>query len=218
MNDLLIRRLAPDDSVDDLTNLLHRAFAPLGRMGLACGCVAQSVATTAARIARGTCFVALRQSRIVGTVTVEAPDAHSDCAWYRRPRTASVHQFAVEPGVQHHGCGTRLLTTAQRWAAARGCHELALDTPQRAAHLVVRGAWLSSCRRIPACRQVVSQRRAGQGLRLRRAGAHDRRRHLGCPASHVRRRPLPGALTQCHHEPPPLPGSPRWWPRDGCSR
>ena len=138
LNDLLIRHLAPDDSVDELTALLHRAFAPLGRMGLTCSCVAQSVATTAARIARGTGFVALRHARIVGTVTVEAPDARSDCAWYRRPGTASVHQFAVEPGVQHLGCGTLLLAQAHHWAAARGCRELALDTPQRAAHLV---AW-----------------------------------------------------------------------------
>ncbi len=134
--DLLIRRLASDDSIDDITHLLHRAFAPLGRMGLACGCVAQSAATTAARIARGTCFVALQGRRIVGTVTLERPDPASDCAWYRRPRTASAHQFAVEPGVQHHGFGTQLLDAAEQWAVAQGCNEIALDTPRRARHLV----------------------------------------------------------------------------------
>jgi GNAT superfamily N-acetyltransferase len=136
LNDLLIRRLEPTDSVDELTALLHRAFAPLGRMGLTCSCIAQSAATTALRVARGTCFVALRGRRIVGTVTVERPDPAHACAWYRRPQTASAHQFAVEPGVQHHGCGTRLLEAAQDWAATQACTELALDTPQRARHLV----------------------------------------------------------------------------------
>ena len=138
MSDLLIRRLSPEDSLEDITALLHRAFAPLGRLGLTCSCIAQSTATTASRIARGTCFVALHGRRIVGTVTVERPDPAHECAWYRRPRTASVHQLGVEPELQQRGCGTQLLRVAERWAAAQGCDELALDTPRRARHLV---AW-----------------------------------------------------------------------------
>jgi GNAT superfamily N-acetyltransferase len=138
LTDLLIRRLAPDDSLDELTALLHRAFAPLGLMGLTCSCIAQSAATTALRVARGTCFVALHGRRIVGTLTMEGPDPANECAWYRRSRTASAHQFAVEPGDQHQGCGAQLLEAAQDWATAQGCTELALDTPERAHHLV---AW-----------------------------------------------------------------------------
>ena len=136
VTDLLIRALAPTDSLDELTALLHRAFAPLGRMGLTCGCIAQSVATTALRAARGTCFVALQGRRLVGTVTVERPDPANECARYRRPRTASAHQFGVEPGVQQRGFGTHLLGAAEQWAAAQGYTELALDTPRRARHLV----------------------------------------------------------------------------------
>ena len=138
MTDLLIRRLASEDSLEEITDLLHRAFAPLGRMGLTCGCIAQSAATTAARIARGTCFVALQGRRIVGTVTIERPDPAHEFTWYRRPRTASAHQLGVEPGLQHQGCGTHLLDVAERWSAAQGYEEFALDTPQRAQHLV---AW-----------------------------------------------------------------------------
>ena len=33
MIDVAIRRLQPGDSLDELTALLHRAFAPLGRSG-----------------------------------------------------------------------------------------------------------------------------------------------------------------------------------------
>ena len=136
LTDLLIRALAPTDSFDELTALLHRAFAPLARMGLTCGCIAQSAATTALRAARGTCFVALQGRRIVGTLTVERPDPAHELAWYRRPRTASAHQFGVEPGAQHRGLGTQLLDEAERWAGTQGYTELALDTPRRARHLV----------------------------------------------------------------------------------
>jgi GNAT superfamily N-acetyltransferase len=158
VTDLLIRRIAPDDSVDELTALLHRAFAPLGRMGLTCSCIAQSAATTALRVARGTCFVALHGRRIVGTLTVERPDPGHECAWYRRPRTASAHQFAVEPGDQHRGYGTQLLEVAQGWATAHGCTELALDTPERARHLV---AWY----RAHGFALVGSYRHAGKAYR-----------------------------------------------------
>jgi GNAT superfamily N-acetyltransferase len=136
LTDLLIRRLAPEDSLDELTALLHHAFAPLGRMGLTCSCIAQTSATTARRIARGTCFVALQGRRLVGTVTLERPDPASDCAWYRQSRTASAHQLGVEPGAQRRGCGTALLQRAEQWAAEHGYAELALDTPRRARHLV----------------------------------------------------------------------------------
>ena len=158
LSDLLIRRLASDDSLDELTDLLHRAFAPLGRMGLTCSCIAQSVATTASRIARGTCFVALQGRRLVGTATFERPDPAHECAWYRRPRTASVHQLGVEPGLQHQGCGTQLLRVAERWAAAQGCNELALDTPRRARHLV---AWYEAHGFTP----VDDVRHPGRGYR-----------------------------------------------------
>jgi len=136
LNDLRIRLLAQDDSLDALTALLHRAFAPLGSMGLACDAVAQSAATTAARTRRGACFVALRGARIVGTVTTEMPALTQACPRYRRPGTMSLHQFAIEPDEQRRGWGTQLLRVAQRWAALRDCSELALDTPRRASHLL----------------------------------------------------------------------------------
>jgi GNAT superfamily N-acetyltransferase len=158
LQDTRIRLLTEADSLADLTALLHRAFAPLGAMGLDCDSATQSAATTAARARRGACFVALRGADIVGTVTAEMPDPANECAWYRRPRTLSLHQFAVEPGAQHHGLGTLLLQVAQRWAGVRGCRELALDTPQRATHLV---AWYEA----HGFRRVARLQHAGKRYR-----------------------------------------------------
>jgi len=136
MKRIHVRRLQPGDSLEDLTALLHRAFGPLGRMGLACACVDQSLEVTRSRIARGECFVALADDHLVGTLTIERPDRRSECALYRRPDVASVHQFAVEPLAQGLGCGDALLQFAQRWALEQGYSELALDTPSLATHLL----------------------------------------------------------------------------------
>jgi len=136
MKSIEVRPLRPSDSLDELTALLHRAFGPLGRLGLPCTCVGQSVEVTRQRARRGQCYVAVAGDRLVGTMTLEAPDSGSDCATYRRSTVASLHQFAVDPMVQGLGCGEAMLQFAQRRARDLGYCTLALDTPSRAAHLV----------------------------------------------------------------------------------
>jgi GNAT superfamily N-acetyltransferase len=132
-----LRRFDPTrDSFDALTTMLHRAFERLGTMGLNCTCVAQSAAVTRSRASRGDCYVAVCDERTVGTMTLYAPDRESPCELYRRDDIASLRQFGVEPAWQARGIGTLLLAFADHWAATRGYAELALDTPQPAAHLV----------------------------------------------------------------------------------
>lgn len=131
-----IRRLVPGDSLDELTSMLHRAFSPLGRQGLNCTGVNQSVEMTAQRARLGECFVAVCDGRIVGTVTLQDPKRYGECQWYRHSDVASLHQFAVDPRVQGTGCGKALLRVATRWASERHYHELALNTPAPASHLM----------------------------------------------------------------------------------
>jgi GNAT superfamily N-acetyltransferase len=132
-----LRRFDPaHDSFDALTGMLHRAFARLGEMGLNCTCVDQSVALTRSRAMRGDCYVAVCDGRIVGTMTLYAPEPDSPCELYRHGEIASLRQFGVEPAWQARGIGTLLLAFADHWAATRGYAELALDTPQPAAHLI----------------------------------------------------------------------------------
>lgn len=131
-----IRGIEAGDSLDELTSLLHRAFGQLNRMGLQCTCVDQSVELTDRRARRGDCFVALDGGRIVGTMTLEAPGFGSGCPWYRRAEVASLHQLAVDPSHQGLGVGKALLQAAEGWARKHGYHELALDTPAAATHLI----------------------------------------------------------------------------------
>lgn len=134
--ELTIREWRAADSLEDLTNLLHRAYAPLGAMGLNFTAVNQSVDETASRIRYGTCFVAVLEGKIVGTVTVEPPYSESTCQLYRRPEVAAAHQFAVEPEMQKSGIGALLLKYAETWAAEQGSKVLGIDTAEPAAHLV----------------------------------------------------------------------------------
>ena len=132
-----LRRFDPArDSFVALTALLHRAFAPLGAAGLNCTCVDQTVEITRSRVTRGDCYVAVCEGRLVGTMTLYAPQRDSACELYRRDDLASLRQFAVEPMWQARGIGTLLIALADHWAATRGYAELALDTPQPAAHLI----------------------------------------------------------------------------------
>jgi GNAT superfamily N-acetyltransferase len=137
MNAIGIRRISPDDSLEDLTGMLHRAFGPLGRQGLDCIGVDQTVDVTRRRVRLGDCFVAVVDGRVVGTITLHAHDRASPVRWYRKPTVASIHQFAVDPSHQGTGVGQALLRTAENWARCRQYLELALDTPQRAQHLCV---------------------------------------------------------------------------------
>jgi GNAT superfamily N-acetyltransferase len=143
-----IRPLSPSDSIDALTALLHRAYAPLGAMGLNYTAVDQSVDTTARRFADGHGFVAEQGGVVVGTVVVngprnadETPDARV-CAWYLRRDVAHLHQLGVEPALQGRGIGNALIAACERWAAGEGFRAIALDTAMPATHLRQRYAAL----------------------------------------------------------------------------
>ena len=136
-----IRLLAARDSLEALTELLHRAYAPLVARGLNLTVGTQPVATTQRRIAEGQCFVAEQRGRIVGTVTVCGPyDLHSS-PWaagvpaFRDRDTAHFHQFAVAPELQHRGLGRRLVAACERWAREHGYKRMALDVAEPAVEL-----------------------------------------------------------------------------------
>ncbi len=135
MSKVEIRRLAQGDSFEELTALLHRAYSVLGAMGFNYTAVDQPVETTRSRALDGECYVAVADGRIVGTATVAA-GAMRDPPGYARPGMAVVSQFAVEPGLQRAGIGSRLLRHVEDRAAELGASEVALDTAEGALHLI----------------------------------------------------------------------------------
>lgn len=144
MDRVTIRPLAASDSLEALTALLHRAYAPLGAAGMNFTAVDQSVQTTRERAGRGHCLVAERAGAVVGTVTVSgAYDPNRDrwaraTPWFYRGDVAHLHQYAVDPRAQRAGVGRALLRACEHWAGAHGHRALALDTALPAEHLRAR--------------------------------------------------------------------------------
>jgi GNAT superfamily N-acetyltransferase len=134
-----IRRLTATDSIEELTQLLHAAYARLGHMGFNYTAVDQQEDVTRERMGQGECLVAVgRDERIVGTVLYRLPWQTSGGAWYDRPEVASFGQFAVLPALQSGGIGAQLLAAVEARVSAAGAVELALDTAEGATHLI---AW-----------------------------------------------------------------------------
>jgi GNAT superfamily N-acetyltransferase len=145
---VLIREFSSHDSVQALTDMLHRAYAPLAHSGMNFTAVDQTVEVTLRRIADGQCFLAIDSGAIVGTVTVSGPFDPSialwalQTPWYYRADTAHFHQFAVEPNRQGQGLGNQLIARCEQWAREKGYAHMALDTALPAQHLRARYAKL----------------------------------------------------------------------------
>jgi GNAT superfamily N-acetyltransferase len=131
-----IRPLSPSDSLDELTELLHRAYAIRAAAGLHFVAATQDVGRTRRRIAKGGCFVAIQGGRIVGTINFLPVTSTNDSPWLAREDVCSFQQFAVEPELQGNGIGRRLIEVCERRARETGAAELALDTAEPAMELI----------------------------------------------------------------------------------
>lgn len=149
----LIRELAPNDSIEALTAMLYRAYAPLLAQGLNYTASTQDSATTARRCALGTCLVAVALEALdssrhdsslpsnpspitVGTLTYHDGSRSHNNAPILRPGMMFFEQFGVEPEWQGRGVGRALMQELDRRAAADGAIELGCDTAEPAVDLI----------------------------------------------------------------------------------
>jgi len=131
-----IRRMQDGDSFEELTRLLHTAYAELAETGLNFTACDQSVETTRHRAAKGVCFLAFENDTMIGTANlVTAFDDH-DPREYREAGVAVLGQFGVAPSVRGGGVGSQLLQACCDTALSQGFTRLLLDTAEPAEHLV----------------------------------------------------------------------------------
>lgn len=135
--DLRIRRIEAEDSREELTALLHRAYAMLGAKGFNYTAVNQSVAATRDAGDKKECYLGLVAGRIVGTLLLgHAGSEQLVCEWYNRSDVLIIGRFAVDPAEQRQGIGSQMLEFAERRARNLGAGEVAVDTAEGAEHLV----------------------------------------------------------------------------------
>ena len=134
-----IERFCPQShahEIGPLTRLLHEAYAELAKGGMRYLATHQPPEVTKDRLGAGEGYLAYFENILAGTITLRAPDPLSTCAYYRRPGVFFFSQFGVGPAFQGQGLGTALMDFVEARAASLNATELALDTSERASHLI----------------------------------------------------------------------------------
>lgn len=139
MDSAVVVRFFEDHDADNLTELLHSAYAELGARGLNYTAVDQDVATTRARARGGQCWVAERDGELIGTLTMSLPpstDLLELTMAAREKHRAWLNQVAVSPAARCLGIAADLWRRGRAWAASQGATSVGVDTAVPAAHLV----------------------------------------------------------------------------------
>jgi GNAT superfamily N-acetyltransferase len=131
-----IRPYLPEDDLDVLTDLIHRAYAPHLALGLRYWATHQSSTDTEKRLLSGTGLIMLADGKYSGTATVRPPQPNSPVALYRDPAVRSLSQFCVAPEYKGKGLGARLHQHATEVARLSGASLMALDTALPALALI----------------------------------------------------------------------------------
>jgi predicted N-acetyltransferase YhbS len=131
-SDIIIRPLTPEDDVEHLTDLLHRAYAPLAEAGMRFLAFDQTVEETRQRVRNGRCLVAEREGVIVGTILLVYPPGSVKHPILGRPDVMEFGQFAVAPLLQRRGIGAQLVASVEAIARLEHAARLVLVTAEPA--------------------------------------------------------------------------------------
>lgn len=126
---VLVRMLRSSDSMEELTSLLHRAYAEQVAMGLQPLAGRQTVDVTRARSATGENFIATlgENGPLVGTILFQEKESAAFPEWFLRSEVAHFSLFGVDPLHQGRGIGGMLLAAVEQRAKELGKAEIALS-------------------------------------------------------------------------------------------
>lgn len=127
-----IRRFMTGDSISEVTNLLHRAYARQRAMGLDPLAGRQDDARTLDRIVNSESYLAFLDheqdaQRIVGVILLNEHERVTFPEYFLRPGVSHFAMFGVDPELQAIGVGQRLLDTCVRRAKELGSTRMALS-------------------------------------------------------------------------------------------
>ncbi|MBL8017745.1 MAG: GNAT family N-acetyltransferase [Ignavibacteria bacterium] len=124
------------DSVEELTELLHRAYKRLADMGLNFIATHQTAEYTRNYLKKGECFVLTSGTKLEGTIFYQRSMWDDAPEIYKRADSVLIGKFAVEPALQKIGLGEKLMDFVEGYAAKNGKKRVVLDTSEKALHLI----------------------------------------------------------------------------------
>jgi GNAT superfamily N-acetyltransferase len=125
-----VRRFMTGDSIDDITSLLHRAYARQRETGLDPLAGRQDNARTLDRILNSESYLAFAdedQSEIVGVILFNEHEQATFPDYFLREGVAHFAMFAVDPLAQAAGIGAQLLELCEKRTLAIGATHLSLS-------------------------------------------------------------------------------------------
>lgn len=127
-----IRRFLTGDSIEEITTLLHRAYARQRVIGLDPLAGRQDNARTLDRVLNSECFLAFMDheqdsQRIVGVILLNEHERVTFPEYFLRPGVSHFAMFGVDPELQAIGVGQKLLDTCVRRAKELGSTQMALS-------------------------------------------------------------------------------------------
>jgi len=130
-HDITFRLLNNNDSIDELTELIKRAYSVHQEAGLHHSTINQSKAETLKRVRHAYTFVALFDNRIIGTISYKPPWECRGTSWFKRPLVAKTNMLAIEPEFQGKGIASIFFDLAELAAYLHGAEELACDIAEK---------------------------------------------------------------------------------------
>jgi GNAT superfamily N-acetyltransferase len=128
------------ETIKELTELLHLSYKRLADMGLKFVATYQTPEYTKSFLKNGECFVIINEDeKIIATVMYyNSPfmKEKDTPAWYLNDNVAYFGKFAVHPDYQCKGIGGKMMDFLEEYAKSKGKTELALDTSEKALHLI----------------------------------------------------------------------------------
>ena len=124
------------DPVEELTELLHRAYKRLADMGLNFIATFQSVEYTRNYFKKGECYILESNNKLLGTVFYYTSMWDDAPEIFKMSDSVLIGKFAVEPELQNKGLGSKLMDFVEEHAIKNNKKRVVLDTSEKALHLI----------------------------------------------------------------------------------
>lgn len=130
------RILEQSDSIEKINEILKAAYSTLAASGLKYAASHEDVEKTRRNIAKAECHLVISNLEIIGCVNIRKPGAELGPEWYSNPGVFTFGRFAINPIYQGQRIGSKFLDYIENRVMELGAKELALDTSEKATHLI----------------------------------------------------------------------------------